>query len=337
VDLTVPDGDNDPRAAFPPCAPVGCPPGLGAEGSDVTTGWRSTGFPEADSRDDFTRARRRAQWARVAARLRGRPGDVDVLLPFDEVVAALGRVAQHDLGEQLVEIDSIVGSVDRRTGFDRRFRPTTEQARTRFERIAGSIRRGREIPPVDLYRVGQVHFVKDGHHRIAVARAMGWSTIRAIVTEVETALPAGATLTIADLPRKGHERMFFERVPLPMEARPSIVLRDPTQYAELAEGVEAWGFRVMQEREILLTRREVARLWWSEEYRPAVELLREVGLLAGEPGEGTPGTPTETEAYLQLSAQRYRLLRSFTWDERSVAEVSATRRRRRARRRTRRR
>jgi hypothetical protein len=301
----------------------------------VTSGWRSTGFPEADSRDDFSRARRRAQWARVAGRLRGRPGDVDVLLPFDEVVAALGRVAQHDLGEQVVEIDSIVGSVDRRTGFDRRFRPTTEQARTRFERIAGSIRRGREIPPVDLYRVGQVHFVKDGHHRIAVARAMGWSTIRAIVTEVETALPAGASLTVAELPLKGHERMFFERVPLPLEARPAIMLRDPMEYAELAEGVEAWGYRVMQERGTLLSRRETARLWWTEEYQPAVALLREVGLLEGAPG--TPGSPTETETYLQLSAQRYRLLRSFIWDERSVAEVSATRRRRRSRRRPRRR
>ena len=296
----------------------------------MTTGWRSTGFPEADSRDDFTRARRRAQWAKVASRLRGRPGDLDVLLPFDEVVSALGRRGQHSLGQQSVEIDSIVGSVDRRSGFDRHFRPTTEQARTRFERISGSIRRGQEMPPVDLYRVGQVHFVKDGHHRIAVARAMGWDTIRAIVTEVETALPAGSGLTVADLPLKGHERVFFERVPLPPEARAAIALRDPTRYAALAEGVEAWGFRVLQDRGTLLSRAEVAELWWQEEYQPAVALLREVGLLeAGTDVES--GGPTETEAYLSLSEQRYRLLRSHVWDERSVAEIQATRRRRRRR------
>jgi hypothetical protein len=303
----------------------------------MTTGWRSTGFPEADSRDDFTRARRRAQWARVAARLRGRPGELDVLLPFDEVVAALGMRGQHTLGEQTVELDSIVGSVDRRTGFDRHFRPTTEQARTRFERIAGSIRRGREMPPVDLYRVGQVHFVKDGHHRIAVARALSWSTIRAIVTEVETALPAAAGLNVTDLPLKGHERVFFERVPLPPEGRPSIRLTDPNEYASLAEGVEAWGFRVMQERGVLLSRMEVARLWWLEEYQPAVALLRDAGLLDAEPGEAEPGHLTETEAYLQLSAARYRLLRSHVWNEQSVDAVSATTRRRRPRRRGRRR
>jgi hypothetical protein len=303
----------------------------------VTSGWRSTGFPEADSRDDFTRARRRAQWGRVAARLRGRPGDLDVLLPFDEVVAALGMRGRHSLGEQIVEIDSIVGSVDRSSGFDRRFRPTTEQARTRFERIAGSIRRGREMPPVDLYRVGQVHFVADGHHRIAVARAMGWTTIRAIVTEVVTALPAAGGLTVADLPLKGHERVFYERVPLPAEARASIVLTDPHDFGALAEGVEAWGFRVMQEREVLLSRTEIARLWWFEEYRPAVELLREAGLLAEQADDPVdhPAPSTETEAYLALSGQRYRLLRSHVWDEQSVAEVRATTRRRRARRRPR--
>jgi hypothetical protein len=303
----------------------------------VTTGWRSTGFPEADSRDDFTRARRRAQWARVASRLRGQPGDVDVLLPFDEVVAALGMRGRHNLGEQLVEIDSIVGSVDRTSGFDRHFRPTTEQARSRFERIAGALRRGREMPPIDLYRVGQVHFVVDGHHRVAVARAMGWTTIRAIVTEVTTALPAAGGLTAADLPFKGHQRVFYERVPLPVEARASIVLTDPNEFGALAEGVEAWGFRVMQDRGVLLTRTEIARLWWDEEYRPAVELLRETGLLADEPDESAErrGGLTETEAYLELSAKRYRLLRSHVWDEASVAEVRATTRRRRPRRRTR--
>jgi hypothetical protein len=303
----------------------------------VTTGWRSTGFPDADSRDDFTRARRRGQWARVAGRLRGRPGELDVLLPFDEVVSALGMRSQHRLGEQVVELDSIVGSVDRRTGFDRRFHPTTEQARSRFERIAGSIRRGREMPPVDLFRVGQVHFVSDGHHRIAVARALGWRTIRAIVTEVETVLPAGAEMTVADLPLKSHERVFYERVPLPPQARRAIFLRDPAEYDNLAEGVEAWGFRVLQERGTLLDRQEVARLWWEEEYQPAVALLREAGLLDAEPGKREPGVLTETEAYLQLSEQRYRLLRSHVWDERSVAEMQASRRRRRPRRRSRRR
>lgn len=118
------------------------------------TDWHSTGFPAADAKDDFSRARRREQWARVATRLRGRPGDVRVLLPFDEVVTALGMRGKRRVGERLVGIDQIVGSVDRTRDFDRSFRPTSSVARARFERIATMARRGEELPPVDLYRSG---------------------------------------------------------------------------------------------------------------------------------------------------------------------------------------
>lgn len=70
-----------------------------------------TGFPAADSRDDFARARRNAVLGQLAARLRLREGDVDVLLPFDEVVGALGHRGEQQLGQQSVDLDTIVGSV----------------------------------------------------------------------------------------------------------------------------------------------------------------------------------------------------------------------------------
>lgn len=65
-----------------------------------------TGFPAADSRDDFARVRRNAVFARLAARLRMREGDVDVLLPFDEVVGALGHRDEQQLGLQRVDLDN---------------------------------------------------------------------------------------------------------------------------------------------------------------------------------------------------------------------------------------
>jgi hypothetical protein len=284
--------------------------------------WRSTGLPSADARDDFTRARRRAAWTKVAARLSGRPGDVDLLLPFDEVVAALGRRDIVRLGAKVVDLDTIVGSTDRSGSFDRRFRPTSGVPRERFERLALAARRGEPFPAVDLYRVGQLHFVKDGHHRVAVARALGWKTINAIVTEVRTVLPAGNDLTLADLPRKGQQRVFFERVPLPERHRGAIRLRNPDDFMLLAEGVEAWAFRFMVQREELIDRHRAAELWWSEEYSPAVHLLREEDLIR-ELAEDDPGI-TDTEAYLRFSAQRYRLLRSHTWDERAVETVRET-------------
>jgi hypothetical protein len=279
-------------------------------------------MPSADARDDFTRARRRAAWAKVFARLSGRPGDVSVLLPYDEVVAALGRRDIVPLGLQTVALDSIVGSTDRVGGFDRRFRPTSGQARARFERLAAAAHRGETIPPVDLYRVGALHFVRDGHHRVAVARALDWNVIPAYVTEIRTAVPAPSDLTIADLPRKGGQRVFFERVPLPEEVRDAIRLSEPDDYFLLAEGVEAWAFRYMMARAELISRSEAAALWWTEEYEPAVRLLRDEDLIA-DLADDDPGL-TDTEAYLRFSEQRYRLLRTHRWDERAVEVVRET-------------
>ncbi len=281
--------------------------------------WRSTGLPSADARDDFTRARRRAAWAKAMARLSGRPGDVDLMLPYDEVVAALGIREMVKLGLQTVDLDTIVGSTDRTGGFDRRFRPTSGLPRERFERLAAAARRGESFPPVDLYRVGKLHFVRDGHHRVAVARALDWKVIPAYVTEVRTALPAPDDLTIADLPRKSGQRVFFERVPLPEEVHDAIKLRRPDDYLILAEGFEAWAFRYMMQRGEFIDRRHAAAVWWSDEYEPTVRLLREEDLIS-DLGEHDPGL-TDTEAYLRFSEQRYRLLHTHEWTERAVERV----------------
>jgi hypothetical protein len=285
---------------------------------------RSTGMPGLDAQHDFLRVRRRAAVARLGARLRRVPDDVRLVLPYEEVVAALGFVAEHRVGLEVVALDAIVGSVDRGGDFDRRFRPTTGRVRSRWEHIAAAMRRGEAMPPVDLVRIGEIYFVRDGHHRVSVARALGRTDIDAYVTEVVTRVGAETAITLADLPLKSHTRVFFERVPLPDDARVEISLTDPWDYSVLAEGVEAWGFRTSQERGEAIGRREAAFLWLETEYRPVVEMLREADLI---------GEQTETEAYMRVSAERYRLLRTHRWDEDVIERLQAdTKQRRRSRR-----
>ena len=146
---------------------------------------RPTGLSSADAQDDFLRARRRQALGRLRARA-VRRGDLDLILPFDEVLAALGRVGERDLGTQVIPVDSIVGTVDRTSGFDRSFRPTSSRVRTRWERIAAMMRRGEELPPIEVYRIGDAHFVRDGHHRVSVARALGIKELEAHVVEIIT-------------------------------------------------------------------------------------------------------------------------------------------------------
>jgi hypothetical protein len=294
-------------------------PAVGHRGACGYNCWvppRDTGFPLSDAQDDFLRARRRETISRLARRL-AREGEVDVILPFDEVVAAVGRVGERNLGLQSVEIDSILGTVDRTSGFDRQFRPTSSRARVRWERIANAIRRGEPMPPISLYRVGDVHFVRDGHHRVSVARALGRTEIDAYVTEVLTRVGANRSLRLSDLPLKSHERVFLERVPLPARARERVRLSDGWQYPKLAEGVEAWGFRTMQDRAELFDRPTVARLWFDEEYVPVVEMLAEAGMIQGG---------TETDAYLSVAEERYRLLRTHEWSPDVLARLRSAKR-----------
>jgi hypothetical protein len=279
-----------------------------------------TGFPTADAKDDFSRARRSNALARLASRLRGEPGDVNVILPFEEVVAALGRTGERDLGLQVIPLESIVGTVDRTTEFDRQFRPTSTRVRGRWERIADAKRRGESMPPISVYRIGEVHFVRDGHHRVSVARAQGQKDIEAHVTEVLTRVGASRDIRLADLPVKRHERLFHERVPLPPQARERIRLSEPWDYGVLAEGVEAWGFRDMQARDEFIDRPDVARAWFEREYEPVIEMLREADLL----GDGT-----EADAYLDIACERYRLLRTHEWSEDVIRQIREARRGRR--------
>jgi len=158
-----------------------------------------TGFPQADARDDFERARRRARWARLAGLLRGRPSRCNRLEVLARTATVAAGVAPRaagrgrgglqtgwvgPMGQSSVPIERIIGSVEPTLSFDRRFRPTSGLPRTRFERIAAEVRSGRGMEPVDLYQYRDDFYVLDGHHRIAVARALGESSVWASVTHL---------------------------------------------------------------------------------------------------------------------------------------------------------
>jgi len=265
-----------------------------------------TGLPRTDAQSDFSRARRRRALARLSSRLR-RAEDVNHILPFEEVARALGRIGERRLGQELIALDSIVGTVDRSREFDRDFRPTSPRVRERWQRINTAQRKGEAMPPIDVYRIGELHFVKDGHHRVSVARALGHKDINAYVTEVLTQVGADREIRLKDLPLKSHQRLFFERVPLTEEEREGIHLSDEWRYAALAEAVEAWGFRAAQARGEPLSRRDVAESWFRDEYEPVVEMLREAQLV--------PKGVSDTEAYMKVAHLRYLLLRTHEWTD----------------------
>jgi len=147
-----------------------------------------TGLVQQDVRDDFDRARRRAARAKMAGWLLGRPASRNRLAVLGEAAGGPGRRLQYEragpAGEAMVPISQVVGTVEPTRYFDRQFRPTSDDVRERFQRIAAEVRSGRGMDPVELYRCSGSYYVLDGRHRIAVARALGQRSVCALVTEV---------------------------------------------------------------------------------------------------------------------------------------------------------
>lgn len=145
-----------------------------------------TGFVAADAERDFRRMRSRRAWRQLWDRRLPAAARQGGLGTFGDVAAALGATARRDLGLQPVDLDTIVGSVDRSGDFDRAFRPGPTINRRRWEALDRAMRSGEPIPPIDVYRIDGLHYVQDGHHRVSVARAVGMRTVDAFVIEVMT-------------------------------------------------------------------------------------------------------------------------------------------------------
>jgi hypothetical protein len=142
-----------------------------------------TGRAWLDAEDAFDRARRQHQRHLRAAALRGQPHGLD--LPTLKAAAILGLGGSRNPSEQEIALDDIAGATDAADGkFDRDFLPTDERSRSRFQAIATALREGKELPPIEVYRLHGRYYVSDGHHRVAAARALGEKSIAAYVTDV---------------------------------------------------------------------------------------------------------------------------------------------------------
>ena len=204
--------------------------------------------------------------------------DVKETLPFDEVVDALGRRGERSLGLQEIPLDQIVVSVDKVRDFDRRFRPTSDRNRQRWEALAEKSRLGEYLPPIDVYKLGNLYFVRDGHHRVSVARAQGAPGMEAYVTEIDTVIDTEGIGGRRDLEGKNWGLRFLKRVPLTGERRASINCTDPSDYHRLAEMVEAWACRLMHDEGAYFDKPTMAIRWYGEEYTPVVAMIDEAGV-----------------------------------------------------------
>ena len=133
-------------------------------------------------------------WARrrelLLRRLRRRALTEQRLLCLSEDRGSLALAQRRELGVHTIAVESIVGTVEsnKADAFDSGFRPP-RWSRSRWTGIWEAVQRGTELPPISVYRLGDRHFVRDGHHRVSVARARAAVGIEADVLELRPATP----------------------------------------------------------------------------------------------------------------------------------------------------
>jgi hypothetical protein len=155
-------------------------------------------LPEQEAAKEFASARNKALLRRIGAFLRRHPSS-NRLPSFDEATATFGPWRQTYLGRRTVPVESIVGSEGRYADFDDEFLPLQGSSEEKWRSVYAALRRGEELPPVSLLKVGEVYFVRDGNHRVSVARWLGVEALDAEVAELRAAVPIGAAISVRGL------------------------------------------------------------------------------------------------------------------------------------------
>jgi len=253
---------------------------------------------------DFRRARHKADLQEVLARLTGKP---ESLLSFGDVSQ---RVKIEETGKrtlQEIPLDAIVGSVGRYKDFTRKFLPRLESAKERWARVKASVD-SMGLQPIDVYQVGQVYFVLDGHHRVSVAREINAQTILANVINVQSKVPLTPDDKLDDLIIKAEYTNFLEHTRLD-QLRPDadIKVTSPGRYQFIEKQIEVYCTILAQNEEKKIAYEEAVYRWYDEVYSPVVGVIRQRGILREFPGR------TEADLYLWVSKHRQELENELGW------------------------
>lgn len=265
---------------------------------------------------DFQNARQQAALQDVLARLAGKTND---LLSFDEVARRLRVAGRAERGIQEIPLDAIVGSVGRYTDFTRTFLPRRDEDEERWAGVRAAFTGAERVglPPIEVYKIGEVYFVLDGNHRVSVARRAGLTHIEAHVIEVHTKVPLTPDLQPDDLIVKAEYATFLEQTGLGgFCCLVDLSLTAPGQYAILKARIDSYRQQLARQQHREVTYPEAAEGWYHQEYLPTTLAIRERGLLHGLPNR------TETDLYLWVTEHRQTLENELGWAIRPEAAIT---------------
>ncbi len=265
--------------------------------------------------NEFNRARNQAQLRVLLARLRGESTE---LLDFEEVRKRLKAQGMVERGLKQIPLDSIVGSLGRYHDFTRDFLPKRDHIKDRWARVRMAFTGMVGIPPIEVYQIGEAYFVKDGNHRVSVARQLGATHILAYVTEVKARVPLTPDINPETLIIKEEYLEFLEQTRLDQHY-PNLDLSVSVtgQYKILLEHIQVHRYYMGIERQREVSLEEAAIHWYESYYLPIVKRIIELGILRGYPNR------TATDLYLFMSENRAEIEKRLGWEIRTEKAVLA--------------
>ena len=254
---------------------------------------------------DFHRARQRAALEQIVARLSGKSAE---LLSYEDVARRLKVTGQTQSGQRPIPLQAIVGSVGRYSDFTRSFLPRRAADEQRWARVKAAATHVAELPPIEVYQIGEAYFVLDGNHRVSVARQQGVSHIDAYVTEIKTRVGLSPEDQPDEIILKAEYAAFLAYTRLD-RLRPEADLRAsvPGQYAHLENLIEVHRYFVEEAETRELPFDEAVSRWYDEAYLPVIYAVREQGILRYFPPR------TEADFYIWAATHQAQLRDAFGW------------------------
>jgi hypothetical protein len=228
-------------------------------------------------------------------------GQRTTLLSYDDIKEKLRIGGPIYRGMQTVRVDQIAGSLNRYHEFDRVFLPTSDKLAVRWQSVNRAFYQEVSLPPVVLYKVGQVYFVVDGHHRVSVAREQGQIYIEAEVRECSTRVDITADIKPEDLEILEDKVHFLERSSLDtVKPEANIKLTIPDGFDRMLEHIAVHRYFMGLDLQRDISEEEAVADWYDNVYMPVINVIRETNILGEFPSK------TEGDLYLWvLDHQHY--------------------------------
>lgn len=244
------------------------------------------GFSSFNSREDFSKARSKARMQELLSTLRWKNNE---LLSFYEVTKLIRPRLETYRGHMAIPIDKIIGSEGRYHDFTLAFYPRKEMLRNRWQSIDEAHLKQVTLPPISVYKLGDFYFVRDGNHRVSVAKMQGVEFIDAEVVELDSQIPLEAGLTRSQLIKRvvQYERdRFIEEYGFDSFLDMDLVkFSSPGMYPEIVNHILVHKYYMNEHVKDEIPLEKAARSWYDTVFLPIVMQIREDGLLRSFPGK----------------------------------------------------